>query len=167
MDKWSLEHETKQSPVVLLCYAYLCMWLHGDFPVSIPFPFLQSQYWWLHASENFNVSEWRRPNGSADQHSVTFFSFNPKQKCSLRKGFVLFGFVFKRYLAGLILAAGQGCRWSRPLWSFPICSTACANAFIFEPGSTSLFCPGTCEHNGCWSVVITPQFHNNRESSYS
>lgn len=59
MDKWSLEHETKQSPVVLLCYAHLCMWLCGDFPVTIPFPFWQPQYRWLHVSENFNVSEWR------------------------------------------------------------------------------------------------------------
>lgn len=79
---------------MLLCYAHLCMWLCGDFPVTIPFPFWQPQYWWLQVSENFNVSEWRILSVSADQQCGIFF-LQPEVKAQLKEGawgFVLFCF---------------------------------------------------------------------------
>lgn len=62
-----------QSPVVLLCYAYVGG--SGEiflFPFSLWIRFFNQ---WLHTSENFHVSEWRRPNVPADPMSHCDISF--------------------------------------------------------------------------------------------
>lgn len=136
-----------QSPVVLLCYACLCRGLCGDFSVSILFMDLIFQsvapYFWEFSCFWVKKTQcpWWSPHCDISFPTTRDKSIAPERSlflfiCSWGWGwwcFVLFCFV-------KIFSWIDPDSRHRPRQSFPICSLACAHAFVFEGGIPPLFC---------------------------